>query len=136
MIPKGPGSALRGANRIDHTAFGDGIQENAITIRVFDEAFSITDVPNKTVFEAIQIGFREMFRDISDFLIIDPNVSRLRTTATVPAARAFKRQPTSVPRSGVIIGDIVVVALRHRCSAQAGERTDQGGELELAKRLK
>ena len=61
-IPKGPSSALRGANGIDHAAFGHGIQENAITIGIFDEALPITYVTNKPEFEAIHIGFTEMFR--------------------------------------------------------------------------
>ena len=52
-IPERPGTALNGSRLIDSAFSCLGIQKNAITIRIFQEALIIPEVSNKLVLERI-----------------------------------------------------------------------------------
>ena len=93
--PKRPCAALTRPNLVYAAFAGIGIEQNAVAVRSFDEAFANSHRADELPLELFDVT-PEDFGHRLDFGLVDPNIARFAGTATT-ATGAGKFQTFFVP---------------------------------------
>ena len=87
-IPKRPRPALARPRFVDLASTAFAVEENAVTVRKFDQTLADSHPPHVSLFELGGIQFQQCSADL-DFLFVDPDMAR-RPSATIAALRALE----------------------------------------------